>query len=212
VRLRLAAAILSAAIAAALAVEAHAAALNVFPAKPCYGSGEKVLLGGTGFSPNGSVRITSDGRPVAGPPLPTTASGGFGAVLTVNRLTGGGTKTYAAIDGTNATLTASIGLRVIAPSVRVRPLSGTSGKRIRIRARGFATGRTLYAHVVRGRYRRNVRLGRLKGACHTLSVRRRIFRRGTRIGRYRVQFDTRRRYSRRTVVRVRYRVRVVDGV
>ena len=67
----------------------------------------------------------------------------------------------------------------------------------RIRARGFTEGRTLYAHVRRNGRGKNFRLGRLKGPCGMKSVRKRLFRARAKIGVYRVQFDTRRRYSTR---------------
>ncbi len=52
----------------------------------------------------------------------------------------------------------------------------------------------------------------LKGACRETSVRKRLFRRSAKSGTYRVQFDTKRRYSSRTVQRVRFRVRVFRTV
>ncbi len=42
---------------------------------------------------------------------------------------------------------------------------------------------------------RTVRIGRVRGPCWTANVRKRLFRRGTAAGRYRVQFDTFRRYK-----------------
>jgi hypothetical protein len=51
-------------------------------------------------------------------------------------------------------------------------------------------------------------MARLKGACRSASVRKRLFRKNAKSGTYRVQFDTKRRYSTRTVQRVRFRVRV----
>jgi hypothetical protein len=62
--------------------------------------------------------------------------------------------------------------------------------------------------VVRGRYRRNVRIGSLKGACRALSARKRLLARRTRRGTYTVQFDTQRRYSSKTPVRYRFSVPV----
>ncbi len=89
---------------------------------------------------------------------------------------------------------------------------GPPNRRLRVRARGFTTGKTLYAHVRKGRYRRNIKLGRLRGACRTLSVRKRFFGRRPPTGRYLVQFDTRRRFSRKTKVGLRTYVRVYRRV
>jgi hypothetical protein len=86
--------------------------------------------------------------------------------------------------------------------VRVTPRNGPPSRRLRIRARGFRGGSTLWAHVRRvkrpggGPVRaRTVRIGRLRGPCWTANTRKRLFRRGTPAGRYRVQFDTFRRYK-----------------
>jgi hypothetical protein len=97
---------------------------------------------------------------------------------------------------------------VSAVDVRIRPRSGRPGHKLRIRARGFTTGRRLYAHV-RGKIDRNVRIGRLKRRCRKLGERRRIFPASTPTGTYVVQFDTNRRYRRSRKVKVRFRVDVV---
>jgi hypothetical protein len=185
---------------------AQAAALTANPLKPCYRAGEVVALGGSGFTPNANVQINSDGR-VRGSAT-TDAAGSFSGTLQLGIPSGERLKTYSAIDTSNTANQASLQLRVSRLNVSVRPQQGQPGRVLRVGARGFTTGRTLYAHIVRGRYRRNVRIGRLKGACGKLTARKRIFRRSTRIGTYLVQFDTRRRYSRRTAVRYRFTVPV----
>jgi hypothetical protein len=183
---------------------AGAATVLVSPTKACYRSGESLLIGGTQYTPNSSVRITSDGASIGS--VSTDQNGAFRGTLRVGQRRGERTKTYTGTDASNPSNAASATLRVTALDVTVRPRAGRPGRRVRVRARGFTTGRRLYAHVVRGRYRRNVAIGRLRGACRRLSTRRRIFSRGTRPGTYTVQFDTRRRYSRRTAVRLRYNV------
>jgi len=206
VRHRLAVVILSAAVFAGSPAAADAASLLVFPTKACYRSGEALLIGGSGYTPFGQVRINSGTAAIG--TVGVDANGAFTGKLSVAQARGEGTKTYIARDVPDPTLSAVLPLRVSALDVDVRPSSGRPGRRQRIRARGFTTGKTLYAHVVRGRYRRNVRVGRLAGPCGRLSVRRKIFARRTRSGRYAVQFDTRRTYSRKTQVKIRYRVRV----
>jgi hypothetical protein len=188
--------------------EASAATLSASPKKACYHSEERVNLAGADFTPRSSVRFTSDGAPVQGS-LTTDLTGAFGARLEVVRHTGEKVKTYTATDQTNPTVTASVRLRVSAVAVNVRPISGDSGRPRRITARGFTTGRRLYAHIRRGRFRRNLRVGTLRGACHKLKITRRLFRAGTRSGVYTLQFDTRRRYSASTPVRSRFTVTIV---
>jgi hypothetical protein len=189
------------------AATADAANLVVQPARDCYRDESKLLLLGGGFTPNGGVDITSDGSNIGS--AGTNGAGAFAAELTVRLASGERVKTYGAIDRSNAAITASIPLRITATDVALSPQRGRPGRRMRIRARGFTTGRTLYAHVRRGRrYRKNIRIGRLRGACHKLRARKRLIRRGAGTGTYRVQFDTRRRYSRRTQPRIRYDVTV----
>jgi hypothetical protein len=99
-------------------------------------------------------------------------------------------------------------------TVRIRPATGRPARLRRIAAVGLTTGRTLWAHVVRmssGRILRNVRIGRLRGACHGLRARRRLFRGNPPAGRYLIQFDTRRTYRRNVPQRDRYTFTVTRG-
>jgi hypothetical protein len=183
---------------------AKAATVSVSPQNACYHSAQKIGFGGAGFSPFGAVTVTSDGSQIG--VLQTDGTGAFTGVLTVGQAKGQKVKSYAATDQANPAVTAAVNLKVSALDVSVRPRSGRPGRRLRIRARGFAGSRNLYAHVLRRRFRRTVRLGRLKGDCGTLRKRKRMFSSATRSGTYTVQFDGSRRYSRKTKVRVRFRV------
>jgi hypothetical protein len=100
---------------------------------------------------------------------------------------------------------------VSAVGVSLTPDSGSVSRRFRIRARGFTTGRTLWVHLVHKRSTRNVKIGRLRGACHTLQTRRRLLSRNARFGRHRIQFDTFRRYRADRPVKDTYRLTVVRG-
>ena len=190
-----------------VAPAAEAATTAIAPAKKCYRSGEKVVFGGTGFTPNNTVRVTSNGVAIPGG-LTTNPVGTFLGRLTVGQRSGEQTKTYQAIDNANPTITAATAIKVSALNVGVKPKNGNPGRKLRIKARGFTSGGTLRAHVVKGRFRRNIRIGKVKGACGKVTKRKRIFRSSTRSGTYTVQFDTKRRYSRKTAVRIRYRVTV----
>jgi hypothetical protein len=202
---RLSFAIAPAVVAAlALPAAAEAASLSVNPVKSCYRSGERVGLSGTGFTPSGTVSITSDGKAIGSRDV--DPAGAFSGELIVSQPSGERGKTYAARDSVNPAIAAAAAIRASAVSVDVRPRSAPPGRRVTISARGFTTGARLYAHVIRGRYRRNVRVGALRGACHRLTTRARIFSSGTPNGTYMVQFDARRRYSGRTAVRARFSV------
>ena len=110
--------------------------------------------------------------------------------------------TYVATDQTDPARTAQVTLSTTAIDVRVSPDTGPPNRRLTIKARGFEGGRTLWAHVRRVKRRgggpvraRTVRIGRVKAPCWRVRARKRLFRRGTAAGSYRVQFDTFRRYK-----------------
>jgi hypothetical protein len=197
--------------AAALAIPsaASAAELAVSPQKRCYSSGESVNLLGTGFSPLGSATITRDGSSLGA--LNTDGNGAFNGILTLAQNSGRQTKTYTATDGTDSSITASAQIMVSSVRVTLAPASGAPGRILRIRARGFTTGKTLWAHVTRGRSKRTIKIGRLKGACGTLKTRKRLLPRNAAIGVHTLQFDTFRRYNPRQPVRDRYTITVTRG-
>ena len=189
---------------------AHAASLTTQPAKPCYRSGEPISFVGSGFTPSSTANLTRDGTFIA--PVPIDASGQF--IATLSRLSldsGSEIRTYTATDANNATLSASVPVTVSAVGVRLSPGTGSVSRRFRIRARGFTTGPTLWAHIVHEGSSRNVKIGALKGACHTLRTRRRLLSPNARLGRHRIQFDTFRRYKRDRRVKATYSIRVVEG-
>jgi hypothetical protein len=189
-----------------LAAEAQAATLTVAGNRSCYRAGDALLVSGTGFTPGQPVNFTLDNQNLGS--LNADAAGNVSTSLTVGRLRGIRTRTLIATDATNNANVATAQFLGSALSVTVRPRNGAAGRRLRLRAAGFTTGKRLYAHVLRKRYRRNVFVGRLKGDCRTLSVRRRVLPAGLAAGVYTVQFDTKRRYSKKTEVRVRFSVTV----
>jgi hypothetical protein len=171
---------------------------------PCYREQSTVHLLGSGFTQNGNVVFTRDGTPI-GDPIMATAAGQLNPQLILPGLVSGQQRlTYVATDQTNPALAAQVSLLVTATDVGLRPAGGAPHRLLTIRARGFFGGGTLYAHVVHAGKRpgkpRNMRVGRVKGSCKQLEVRKRLFSRGTAPGKYRVQFDTYRRFkSKRTV-------------
>ena len=205
-RRRATVAALAAALTLVAAAQAQAATLTVAGAKSCYRLGDALIVSGSGFTPNGPVNFTLDNRSLGS--LTADPAGNVSAPLTIGTLRGVRIRTLIATDATNPANVGTAQFLGSALSVTVRPRSGTAGRLLRIGAAGFTTGKRLYAHVVRGRYRRNVFIGRLKGPCRTLKARRGVLPAGLAAGRYTVQFDTKRRYSRKTKVRVRFRVTV----
>jgi hypothetical protein len=177
---------------------ASAASLTIVPEKRCYSHGESVNLIGSGFGPSGSASITRDGTLVGA--LDTDAFGAFNGVLKLAQNRGRRTKTYTAIDEAMSTLTASDQITVSSVRVGLKPNNGAPGRVMSITARGFTTGKTLWAHVIHRKSRRHLRIGRLTGACGGLETRRRLLPRNAALGVHRIQFDTFRTYRRRRAV------------
>jgi hypothetical protein len=197
----------------ATAANASAATMTITPKKSCFSSGETVRLEGAGFTPNGKVSIARDGQTLD-PLLNLNPMGAFVGELTLYLRTGKANRTYTATDTTDTSLVATRKLLVVAPSVTIRPADLDVGLRARIGAKGFATGKTLYAHIfrtadkngkaLRNQKPRNLRIGRLKTRCGKLLARRKLFSRRAPLGDYTIQFDTYRRYNEKRAVRFLY--------
>jgi hypothetical protein len=195
------AAVAIASVALAAPATASAATLTVDPVRPCYLEQDRVFLLAEGYTPSGWVDFTRDGNLVDS--VQTDAVGTFqGNLRLPGLIMGQRPLTYVATDQADPARTAQVSLLTTAVDVRVTPRNGPPNRLLRIRARGFRGGSTLWAHVRRVKRRgggpvrtRTVRIGRLRGPCWTANVRKRLFRRGTAAGRYRVQFDTFRRYK-----------------
>jgi hypothetical protein len=212
---RLLAAAVVAGVAVAAPAEAMAASLDVDPAKRCYRERERVTLPGRGFTPNSTVDVSRAGTSLGD--LETDGVGAFQGILDLPGLAGGQEHlTYVATDTSKPSITARVTMLVTATSVRVAgPTRGAPNRRLMIRGRGFFGGETLWAHVLRERpnrprtLARTVRIGQVKGACHRVTARRRLFRATARPGTFRVQFDTYRSYKpRRRIMYNRLIVRV----
>jgi hypothetical protein len=188
------------------------ATLAVDEVAPCYREQSTVHLIGGGFTQNGPVVFTRDGTPI-GDPITASAAGELFPQLILPGLVSGQQRlTYVATDQTNPALAAQVSLLVTATDVGLRPEGGPPNRLLRIKARGFFEGTTLYAHVVRrgrnpGRAR-NLRIGRIKGSCKQVEARRRLFSRGTAPGKYRIQFDTFRRFKSRRSIEAEFIVTV----
>jgi hypothetical protein len=204
------AAALAAAAALLAAAPAQAATLTLVGSKSCYRAGDTLTLNGAGFTPGGQASITLEGKDLG--VVPTDAAGNFSAPLSIGSLKGVSTRTLVATDAANPANVGQAEFLGSALGVTVRPRNGGAGRKLRINASGFTTGKRLYAHIVRKRYRRNVFIGKLKGPCRTLKLRKRVLPAATPTGVYTVQFDTRRRYSKKTKVWVRFTVTVSPTV
>jgi hypothetical protein len=195
----LAAAVATATVVLAAPAGASAATLSVDPADSCYREQQTVLLVAQGYTPGGFVDFTRGGASIAR--IQADASGTISANLTLPGLLSGQRQlTYVGTDTTDPSITAQVSLLATATDVQVTPVGGAPDRLLTIRGRGFFGGRTVWAHVVRlgqgarASAARTVRIGRARGACKKVAAKRRLFRPGAAPGRYRVQFDTFRRY------------------
>jgi hypothetical protein len=180
---------------------AQAASLAANAPKPCYGAGDSVPLFGGGFTPGGAVTVRQ-GQITLSPGPTADGAGNFSGNAVVQQPLGGNEETvpYTATDQANPALVAGTGPIRFSRLLLTGRKAGANGLIQRVRARGFTSGnKTLYAHVRRGgRNVKRLRLGRLKGACRTLKVRKRFFSAGANPGTYTLYFDTRRRYRKGT--------------
>ncbi len=196
------------------AARAEGATLSVVPHRGCYSGYGSAQLHGTGFTPNGTVRLNDSETYFlnSGDEVSADANGSF-VYTTSDTFTNANREsvdTVSAQDESNRSLRAAVRVRVGPFQVSVFPvgfffLTTHPGDVLHVRARGFAGARVIYGHVFTGggkvfsgggrtRLVRTVRLGSPRGSCGNLDVRARFFPRGTHPGRYTVIFDANRRY------------------
>ncbi len=205
--MKLRTAVLPSLVALALVAPATASAASLNVNKACYGPGEEIAISGGGYTPSSPVAIS-----VAGRQLGTTTANSVGeiAVSTGAPIIKGKQRTdfYTATDQANLSLTAGVPVHLTSLNVKVTPKNGNPAKAKRVVARGFTTGKVLWAHVRRGNAKRNVKVGKLKGACKTLDVKRKLFGADAKDGLYNVYFDAKRKYSTKTRPQVGFLVTV----
>lgn len=205
--MKLRTAVLPSLVAIAFLAPATASAATLSVNKTCYGPGEKIAFSGGGFTPSGPVALSVSGRQ-----LGVGAANAVGEIdVSVSAPDIDGkrrTDFYTATDQTDLSLTAGVPVHLTSLNVKVTPKNGNPAKAKRVVARGFTSGKTLYAHVRRGKSKRNVKVGKLEGACRTLDVKRKLFLANAKDGLYSVQFDTKRRYSAKARPQVSFLVTV----
>ena len=192
---------------AALPGAAEAATLAA--GKSCYIRDRDARIAGSGFAPESPVEFSVNGRPMT-----TATSDPNGDVLVVYALPGTRTEKRLVVRATDAVGTAAQTTIYVSSELRVTTdsIEGENLRtwRARFRLYGFLRGRA-YLHYLnpRGRHKKTVRLGRLRGPCGRLHTEKRRVMPfdDPQYGRWRLQFDTRRRYSpatpRKRVVPVR---------
>jgi hypothetical protein len=184
-------------VAAASGVAQAAPSVTITPQKSCYRSGEQVTAALAGFTPGGSVTVVLDQRNLGS--VPMDAAGSFSAPLTFGGFKGIKPHTLTATDTTNPALTATFPFTGAEFRVTVSPEKARAGRKLRLRGSGFAVGRPVFMHVRNHGLKTDKRVSRAaRGPCGTFSARTAVVPSNADSGRYRVQFDNSRRYSKRT--------------
>ena len=198
---------------AALMPATASAAPTLAPLKACYVSvgldettqqsiTENVVLQGAGFTPNSLVDVSVDGVvTVSGAQI--DAAGNLPAGTIKAPLVSPGEppeKNFlvTVTEQANPAQTVSATTRVAELKVGVQPRQARPSSRITFTGRGFTDKRPVYLHYVKGtRHKRTVKLADPAGPCGTFKVRRRQFPFNPSTGKWIVQVDQQKRYSRR---------------
>jgi hypothetical protein len=187
---------------AATAASAQAATLGIGPARPCQLSGQKVNMLGGGYTPNGYVDFTLDGRSLGA--LPTNGAGSLAGRITLGGFKSVKTHLIRAVDETNPALTAQTSFVGTTRQVSVKPQHARAGKKLKLKGYGFLhPGKRAYMHVRGHGLSTDARIDQPKGPCGTWSAHRSIVPATAAAGVYRVQFDQNKRFSKKTKPRVR---------
>lgn len=167
---------------------------------------DTVLLTGSGFTPNAAYEVVVGGLTLAGGSGRTDAAGGMSgrfvapSVATATRTQRQHTFRLSVREGANRPETTFTVSRLFASFTP--PAGDPASLRVRFELNGFALlgapRPPVYVHYVspRGRLARTTRLGTAASPCGALhTTRRRLFGFTPRPGRWRLQFDTRERYT-----------------
>jgi hypothetical protein len=181
---------------AASAATAQAAALTITPAKACYVTGESADVAGTGYTPNGQVTASFAGQTAT---VFADPAGNIALRLTVLPVKGVKTLAVGATDVTNPALTASLPLLATRLHVDVNPTHAAAGKKLRIKGYGLLGGPKVYMHIRGpGGYRSDKRIAKSAAPCGTFKTHRKMIPAGARSGAYKVRFDAKKKYSKKT--------------
>jgi hypothetical protein len=198
-----------------LASPAGAAAATLDASRSCYFNAHVAELTGTGFAPNSPITFTVNGETVS-QSVVSDSAGEVRVTYDPPRVRTGQRKLV--IEATDSEDT-SASTRIVVSRRRQVIASSDRSSDVRtwsavFRLFGFHRGRA-YIHYVNpdGRYKKTVRLGRLRGACGMLKTeeRRVMPFHNPQFGRWRLQFDTRRRFDRDTENRRVIPVRIYRG-
>lgn len=191
---------------AALAATAQAQSLTITPPKPCYVAGEQITATAAGFTPGGLVDFAIDGRSLG--PIVADAAGTAGGVIRLGGMRGAKSHGLTATDQTNPALVANAAFLGTTRQVVVKPETAPAGAERRLKGYGFMAGLRVYMHVRGHGYSADKRIAKPSGPCGTFATRKVIVTASAGLGRYTVQFDAKKKYSKKTRPRVRGTMKV----
>ncbi|MGH2968918.1 MAG: hypothetical protein ACRDK0_07625 [Solirubrobacteraceae bacterium] len=200
----------------ALCAPQAAQAATLAPLRACYRSvdesrRETVRVQGEGFTPGAVVEVSIDGTIVSTEARALADGTVSGDVSAPYQARGEQPFTLTATERDRPANTASATSRVTALHLRLKPRKARPSRRVRFIGRGFIDGPEVYGHYLHGgRLRKTVLLGRPRGACGLIDVKRRqIPIRRPKTGRWTLQVDNQPQYSEQPVsVRVRVPITV----
>ena len=192
--------------AALVPAAAQAQSVTIAPVKPCYLAGEQITATAAGFTAGGLVNFAIDGTSLG--PLVADPAGTAVAPIQLGTMRGVKSHGLTATDQTNPALVANAAFLGTTRQVVVKPKNAPAGQPRRLRGYGFLAGPRVFMHVRGQGYSADKRIARPSGACGTFATRRVIVPASAGLGRYVVQFDARRKYSKKTQPRVRGTMRV----
>jgi hypothetical protein len=179
------------------AASAEAADLTLDPVAPCYLSGTSATISGTGFAAGAGITVTEDGKPRGSTVADT--SGAFAATWNFGGLKAAKSHTITATDGTT---TASLTYMGTTHQVATKNKNGKPGKKVKLRGYGFLFGKKAFMHVRGHGIKSDKFLARPKAPCGTFTVKKAFVPSNAPIGTYRVQFDAKKKFSKRTKPRL----------
>jgi hypothetical protein len=197
---------LATALAIAAAVPAVASAAQIQTDEACYQEPTKASTGtvavtGNGFEPNQPYQVTVDGQALPNGTGTTDAAGGIAGSFPTPELPGNGVHgfTLGIVQGANTPTTSFSVTPFLADFT---PGSGNP-KTLRVRFKVFGFGLVtpnpvVYLHYVRpgGKLKRTIRIGKAQGVCGEIkrTSRKKLFPFHAQRGKWKLQFDTRKRY------------------
>jgi hypothetical protein len=186
--------------AAAVAVALPAPSVTIAPVKPCYLQGDMIAVTGAGFTPGGAVDMSIDSHSLG--QFGVSPAGMVGVNVTLGTMRRVKSHAVTVTDQTDKSLKATTSFLGTTNIVTFKPKKAAAGTRVQINGYGFMTTPKVYMHVRGPGYKSDARIAKPKGPCKSFAVVRRLVPFGAKPGLYRLQFDGRAKYSKKTRPRV----------